>query len=81
MSKDWHWIGIHDRIEEDAWVYLSTNQTVSFTNWQSNQPDNHNDNEHCAMFGGCCNDEVMKLWNDLPCENKQKFVCEKKLIK
>merc|ERR1711862_293235 len=39
LSKHHHWIGIHDRIEEDAWVYLSTNQTVSFTNWDENQPD------------------------------------------
>ena len=76
-----HWIGVHDRIEEDAWVYLSTNQTISFTYWQSNQPDNHNGNEDCVEFGGHGNLEMEKLWNDLPCDNKEKFICEKKLIK
>ena len=76
-----HWIGIHDRIEEEAWVYLSTNQTISFTNWQGNQPDNHNDGEDCVEFGGWMNAEKEKLWNDLPCDNKEKFICEKKLLK
>ena len=76
-----HWIGIHDRFEEDAWIYLSTNETISFTNWQKDRPDNHNGNEDCVEFGGSFSVEKEKLWNDLNCDNKEKFICEKKLLK
>ena len=62
-------------IETKKALYLSTSESISFTNWQNNRPDNHNDNEDCGEFGRG------RPWNDLPCDNKQKFVCEKKLIK
>ena len=81
LSKEHHWIGIHDRNEENTWVYLSTNESISFANWQKNRPDNHGNNEDCAEFGGSFSAEKERLWNDLPCGNKQRFVCEKKLIK
>ena len=77
LKDEIHWIGIHDRFEENTWVYLSTNESVSFTNWHKNQPDNYNNNEHCVEIGS----GTQHLWNDLVCESKHKFVCEKKLIK
>ena len=60
---------------------MSTNESISFANWQKNRPDNHVNNEDCVEFGGSFSDEKERRWNDLPCGNKQRFVCEKKLIK
>ena len=80
LSEDHHWIGIHDRIEEDTWVYLSTNEAISFTSWQDNEPNNLN-TENCVEFRGSVHAEKGRLWNDEDCDSKIGFVCETKLIK
>ncbi|CAB3388378.1 Hypothetical predicted protein, partial [Cloeon dipterum] len=41
-----------------------------FTNWKANQPDNHYGKEHCI------HEQPGYGWNDIPCENQEKFLCE-----
>ncbi|XP_065344655.1 C-type lectin domain family 4 member K-like isoform X2 [Cloeon dipterum] len=41
-----------------------------FTNWVGTQPDNHQGNEHCL------HEKPGIGWNDYPCENQEKFICE-----
>ena len=49
--NDYHWIGIHERISEGSWVYLSSNEPIPFTNWASNQPNDYQgDQETISRF-------------------------------
>lgn len=52
-------------------VWFTTAETFSYSNWNPGQPDNNQGNEHCVHLwnnGG---------WNDLNCETKMFFICQK----
>ena len=69
-----HWIGIHDRISEGYWTYLSSNEPIPFTNWQSSQPNDMWANQDCVEL------LTDTLWNDANCSEVNYFICEKKLL-
>ena len=50
-QNDQYWMGIQK--SGDSWVYLSTNENVPFTRWQSGQPNNSNGNEDCVGLRRC----------------------------
>ena len=64
------WIGIHDKANEGQFTYESNGQTIGYKNWRPNKPNNSGKSEDCAhMYHG--------KWNDLRCNYKLSFVCEK----
>ena len=79
------WIGISDRIEEGNFVFLSSNFTPPFMNFEKNpsggwSPEpNGGRRENCVDFFH--NRECIRgKWNDAECRSNLQFVCEKPLI-
>merc|ERR1719270_2039292 len=67
------WIGIHDMDNEGTFIYDSDKSKLSFTNWNSGEPNNWGSGEDCAAVDGSGN------WNDLPCADFQRsYICIKK---
>ena len=64
------WIGINDRNTEGQFVYASSEESITISNWNANQPDNY-DNEDCVHFV-----YDLSKWNDLYCTSKNHFICE-----
>jgi hypothetical protein len=54
------WIGLTDELYEDNWKWV-TGEKLSFTNWNSDEPNNTNGLEHYVEIN-CTSD---KKWNDL----------------
>jgi len=70
------WIGVHDLASENTWQ-TTTGDSVSYFQWNSNEPSNSGGNEHCAMLwplssGG--------NWNDGPCSSTYIYICEKESL-
>ncbi|XP_030635249.1 macrophage mannose receptor 1-like [Chanos chanos] len=67
------WIGLF----RGSWKW--SDQSNSFTNWESGQPDHNVGNENCAVME--VNGNELGQWHDYPCGTKKPFVCyEDKLI-
>ncbi|XP_038629196.1 C-type lectin domain family 17, member A-like [Scyliorhinus canicula] len=73
-KKEAHWIGLTDGADEGKWKWVD-GSTVSYLNWQKDQPDNYN-NEHCATIAKDNRDETFG-WNDDGCGKDHPFICEK----
>ena len=68
------YIGYTDEAQEGIWVWATGSS--DYTNWCPQQPDNWQNNEHCATLknnlggGSDC-------WNDVACSgNANRFICE-----
>merc|ERR1712013_26161 len=66
------WIGGSDQEEEGIWKW-SDGSKWNFTQWLTNEPNNHLDNENCVQFG--LHRWAQNGWNDEKCDFKQRFVC------
>ena len=73
------WIGIHDRISEGSWIYLSSSESVPFTNWNDNYVSYYaQDDDDCIrLVSGF--DYHYNWWAD-DCDEEKYFICEKKLL-
>uniref|UniRef100_A0A6Q2X1E4 C-type lectin domain-containing protein n=1 Tax=Esox lucius TaxID=8010 RepID=A0A6Q2X1E4_ESOLU len=71
------WIGLTDKDEERTWKWVDgTVLTTGY--WGSGQPDNSGSHEDCAeifIWGK----KPLESWNDLNCETKLNWICEKML--
>ena len=65
------WIGVSDIIEEDRWVYSSTQEVVSHTDFGPREPDGHT-GENCIALWQIDHGQ----WIDVSCAAKEFFVCE-----
>ena len=65
------WIGIHDITNEGTFTYESNGQPIGYKNWNYGEPNDWGSGEDCAEINA-------GKWNDLSCNNKQSFVCDKK---
>ena len=70
---DGTWIGISDVIQENTFVYDSSNEEVTFVNWLSGQPNGDTD-QNCVTI-----DDGAK-WRDIECDAQRSFLCELPLI-
>ena len=66
------WIGIHRIHVENRTVYASDKTTVTWSNWDANEPNNENDVEYCAHLY-----TYTSRWNDNTCGEYRSFICEK----
>ena len=68
------WIGIHDQTNEEEFIYESSGQTITYSNWNPNEPNNAGNTEDCGQLVV----STAGKWNDNDCSKKFAFVCENK---
>ncbi|KAM7360700.1 C-type lectin 1-like [Cochliomyia hominivorax] len=64
--------GILNRFPKHHFVWLSSGEKASFTNWKSGEPNFLKDNEFCLSLYT----SVELLWNDDPCSRPRGYICE-----
>ncbi|XP_048870666.1 C-type lectin domain family 4 member A-like [Brienomyrus brachyistius] len=70
------WIGLSDSESEGTWKWVDgTTIPVQKGFWLPEQPDNYEGNEDCVEFNTLYSDPFHR-WNDRPCEDYIKWVCE-----
>ena len=65
------WIGVSDIIEEDRWVYSSTQEVVSHTDFTPGEPNGHT-GENCIVLGNTLHGH----WIDQTCAENYFYICE-----
>ncbi len=65
-----YWIGLTDQAQEDVWLW-SDGTPATFFGWAPGEP-NDSGGEDCVHI----NFSAVGLWNDLPCNLEQRFICE-----
>ena len=53
--------GLSDYCDEGQFHWKSDGSEVAYNNWDSNEPNNYQDNEHCVHING------RNKWNDIRC--------------
>ena len=72
------WIGLSDVVTEGIYVWNSTGNTTTYTNWGSGQPNNTNGSEHCTL----ANMSEDGQWHDVTCTfSGSDSMCEKTITK
>ena len=59
-----------DKSNEGGWEWLD-GSPVKYVNWDSNEPDDNFGGEDCVSL------RRNGKWNDIPCNYKGRFICEK----
>ena len=66
------WIGGTDAASEGTWKWSSTGTPLSYTNWNSKEPNDWGGNEDCVEVNSS------GKWNDCNCAKRFKFVCDRR---
>ncbi|XP_075158352.1 lectin subunit alpha-like [Haematobia irritans] len=69
-------IGANDLLEFREFVWTSTNDPFTYTNWRDHEPNNYNNSDERCVNIGHYGDV---RWNDSQCSSKYGFICEKPL--
>ncbi|XP_038079449.1 echinoidin-like [Patiria miniata] len=67
-----YWTGLSDIDSEGNYKWVGINKPMTYSNWNTRQPDNAGHNEDCI--------EVVThsgYWNDIHCTDRQPFICER----
>ncbi|XP_037550261.1 macrophage mannose receptor 1 [Nematolebias whitei] len=65
------WIGLRLKGANEGYVW-SDDSPFGFENWGFGEPNNYNDNEHCAEMKF----SYGRHWNDIFCENYNDWICQ-----
>jgi hypothetical protein len=68
-SSGGSWIGASDSSSEGNWQWV-TGETWNYSNWDSGQPDNSNNEDYLHFYAG-------GKWNDVPNSSVREYVLEK----
>ncbi|XP_073715683.1 macrophage mannose receptor 1 [Misgurnus anguillicaudatus] len=69
--SDTMWIGFTSLYSNSGFVW--SDQTPSnYENWASGEPNNHNNEEHCAE----CGSHYGRKWNDQDCDDYNDWICQ-----
>ena len=68
-------IGSHDQLSENTFVYASNNEPITTNLWAISEPNNHNGEEDCASLSAVYYSNG--VWSDLNCDLKRWSNCEK----
>ncbi|XP_034292028.1 CD209 antigen-like protein E [Pantherophis guttatus] len=69
------WLGLNDTEEEGTWRWIDGSPLGELRSWRTGEPNNNGKNgEDCAVLYKEGN------WNDIRCDTRVKFVCEKKEV-
>ncbi|XP_046634621.1 uncharacterized protein LOC124313856 isoform X2 [Daphnia pulicaria] len=71
LPKDFYWTSGSDEAKEGQWIWTSTQENITVTNWRNNQPDGGK-KENCLYLHS--RDEFK--WGDWMCNLSQYFICE-----
>lgn len=68
------WIDAVDLGKEGKWMWFSSGKNANYLPWDSNEPNNHQSSEHCAVtfHNGV-------KWHDANCINSFNFMCKKQI--
>ncbi len=66
------WIGTPQHPEPEEGIYEADGEIDGvYTNWQSSEPNNYDDDENCVSMSG-----EDGTWNDVSCSSSYRYVCE-----
>jgi hypothetical protein len=71
------WLGGIDKAEEGTWIWSSSGSPLGYTNWNKGEPNDLKGKEDCMEILG--DGAKNGLWNDMPCSQSLRSVCEKYL--
>uniref|UniRef100_A0A9J8B230 C-type lectin domain-containing protein n=1 Tax=Cyprinus carpio carpio TaxID=630221 RepID=A0A9J8B230_CYPCA len=74
FTKERVWIGLSDR-ENEANMKWVDNSPLKQGFWLKGEPNDEHGNEDCIEL--MPSNPVLNNWNDLPCSEMRKFICEK----
>ena len=66
------WLDASDIAMEGTWIWMATNEVVTYTNWRTGEPSNTGHNEDCLRLYT----HQAGLWNDVPCDVNCNSICE-----
>ena len=69
LRNSFPWIGFNILNTTNGYQW-SDGSSVSFTNWDTNQPDNYNNNEPCVQM------RTSQKWNDINCYVELGWACK-----
>jgi len=70
-GSDGAWIGLSDILTEGTFTWAD-GAALSYENWRPNQPNNGNNNQHCAWIR-----DTDMLWDDVLCNKMLPYACQK----
>ncbi|XP_075225682.1 salivary C-type lectin 2-like isoform X3 [Lycorma delicatula] len=78
LGHEHFWTSGTDQAEEGQFFWMSTGRPITFTNWNTGEPNNfryeNGEEEHCLELWN--RDGKGLKWNDSPCSFETFFVCE-----
>lgn len=69
-----YWIGATNTGDNLSFFWTVKGMEMKYSNWNPGQPNNKNNNEHCAVV---ISEKSLNGSNVKDCENKYNFICEK----
>ncbi|XP_065357557.1 lectin subunit alpha-like [Calliphora vicina] len=66
------WVGAVANGNDRLYVWISTGNKVTYTNWYEGEPDFYNNNEYCLQTGW--SNKIQ--WNDHECHKQFGLICE-----
>ncbi|XP_061183285.1 perlucin-like [Saccostrea echinata] len=69
-----YWIGFSDIVVEGEWIWTSTQEPPTYSDWYPGQPDDLKHHQDCGqLLGGSFGFH----WDDEICTRTNNFICEK----